>query len=126
MTLEHLKIHGTEIAVVSGNEPLIADAQSALDFAMTVRYESGASKIALPKELLAEDFFILSTSMAGEILQKWAVYQVKAAVWGDYSGYTSEPLKAFIRESNRGHDFFFVSTKEEAVQRLSEPSAAGS
>lgn len=58
--------------------------------------------------------------MAGEILQKFINYRVKAAIYGDYSRYTSKPLRDFIYESNNGHDFFFVSTKEEAVQKLTD------
>ena len=65
-------------------------------------------------------FFIPSTGMAGEILQKFMNYHVKAAIYGDYSHYTNKPLKDFIYESNHGKDFFFVSTKEEAVQKLTE------
>lgn len=66
------------------------DTQSALDLAMTVKYEKGAQRIAIDKDVIC----------------------------GDYSHYTSKPLKDFIYESNHGKDFFFVSTKEEAVQRL--------
>ena len=74
--------------------------------------------IAIDKRVLGEDFFILSTGVAGEILQKFINYHVKMAIYGDYSRYTSKPLHDFIYESNQGKDFFFVSTKEEAVQRL--------
>lgn len=120
MQVEYIKHGGVEIAVVTGAEPVITDAASALDLAMTVRYETGAERIAIDKSVIAEDFFILSTGLAGEILQKWINYHIKAAVWGDYSRYTSKPLRDFIYESNNGHDFFFVSTKEEAVQKLTE------
>ena len=64
--------------------------------------------------------FILSTGVAGDILQKLMNYRFKAAIYGDYSHYTSKPLRDFIRESNHGKDFFFVSTMEEAVQRLTD------
>lgn len=120
MQVEYIKHGGVEIAVVTGAEPVITDAASALDLTMTVRYETGAERIAIDKSVIAEDFFILSTGLAGEILQKWINYHIKAAVWGDYSRYTSKPLRDFIYESNNGHDFFFVSTKEEAVQKLTE------
>ena len=113
MNIEHLKDNGTDVAVVSSNERLITDTQSALDLAMTVKYETGASNIVIDKKAVCEDFFILSTGMAGEILQKFMNYHVKIAVFGDYSGYTSKPLKDFIYESNKGHNFFFVSDKEE-------------
>ena len=120
MNIEHLKDNGIDIAVVSGDEVVIVDTQSALDLAMTVKYETGAERIVIDKDAVCEDFFILSTGMAGEILQKFMNYHVKVAVYGDYSHYTSKPLKDFIYESNHGKDFFFVSTKEEAVQRLAE------
>ncbi len=120
MNIEYLKDNGIDIAVVSGDEMAIVDTQSALDLAMTVKYETGAERIVIDKDAVCEDFFVLSTGMAGEILQKFMNYHVKVAVYGDYSHYTSKPLKDFIYESNHGKDFFFVSTKEEAVQKLTE------
>ncbi len=118
MKIENLKDNGTNIAIVSSNEKLIIDTQSALDFVMSVKYETGAAKIVIDKKAIIEDFFILSTGIAGEILQKFINYHVKAAIYGDFSGYTSKPLRDFIYESNNGKDFFFVATKEEAVQKL--------
>ncbi len=90
MNIEHLKDNGIDIAVVSGDEMVIVDTQPALDLAMTVKYETGAERIVIDKDV----------------------------IYGDYSHYTSRPLKDFIYESNHGKDFFFVSTKEEAVQKL--------
>lgn len=120
MNIEHLKENGTDIAVISSDEVLITDVQSALDLAMTVSYETGSSKIVIDKKAICEDFFVLSTGMAGEALQKFVNYHVRVAIYGDYSHYTSKPLKDFIYESNHGKDFFFLSTKEEAIQRLAE------
>ena len=105
-----------DIAVVSSDEKVIVDVQSALDLVMTVKYETGASRIVLDKNLICEEFFILSTGVAGEILQKFINYRVKAAIYGDYSRYTSKPLRDFIYESNNGHDFFFVSTDRKSTR----------
>ncbi len=120
MNIESMKTDNITIALVSGDETLICDPQSALDLAMTVRYETGADRIVLDKRTICDDFFILSTGVAGEILQKFINYHVKAAVYGDFSHYTSKPLKDFMYESNNGRDFFFVATKEEAVQKLKD------
>ncbi len=121
MKIEYLQQEsGPGIAVVTGEEKVITDNQSALDLAMTVKYETGAERIALDKKLVCEDFFILSTGVAGEILQKFINYHIKMAIYGDYSRYTSKPLHDFIYESNQGKDFFFVDTQEEAVRRLEE------
>ncbi len=118
MDITYIKENGKDIAVISSDVPVITDAQSALDLAMTVKYETGAARLVLDKSLVCEDFFILSTRLAGEILQKFIKYHVKASIFGDLSHYTSKPLHDFIYESNQGKDFFFVSTKEEALQRL--------
>ena len=106
------------VAVVTGEEKVITDAQSALDLIMTARYETGTNLIAVDKEAITEDFFVLSRGLAGEVLQKFINYQAKIAIFGDFSQYTSKPLKDFIYESNKGQDIFFVSTKTEAVERL--------
>ena len=118
MNIEYLTDNGIELAVVSSDEAVIVDARSALDLAMRVKYEAGAERIVLAKHAICGDFFILSTGLAGEIRQKFINYHVKMAVYGDYSHYTSKPLNDFIYESNCGKDFFFVSTKEEAIQKL--------
>ena len=120
MRYEIVKTAGTKIAVIPGGTERITDGSSALNLAMSIRYETGISQLAIAKEAVCEEFFILSTGVAGEILQKFINYQFKAAIYGDYSRYTSKPLRDFIRESNRGRDFFFVPTREEAIQRLKE------
>lgn len=105
------------IAHVEPGERII-DAQSALDLMMSATYETNCSRLILNKTCFADDFFILSTGLAGEVLQKFVNYRVKVAIVGDYSNYTSKPLKDFIYESNKGEDVFFVSTVEEAVEKL--------
>lgn len=119
MNIQTKTVDGMQIAVVRSTEKLIIDTQSALDFMSTVKYETGCSRIAINKEAIAEDFFILSTRLAGDVLQKFINYHVKFAVFGDFSKYTSKPLGDFIYESNNGKDIFFVSSEEEAVARLS-------
>lgn len=120
MNIEILNKNGIDIAVISSDEAVITDTQSALDLVMSVKYETGAERIAIAKRLIWEDFFILSTGAAGEILQKFINYHVKMAIYGDYSRYTSKPLHDFLYESNQGKDFFFVDTQEEAIRRLTE------
>ena len=110
--------NGKTVAVVTGPEIVISDAQSALDLIMTVKYETGTNLLAIAKEAIAEDFFILSRGLAGEVLQKFINYHAKIAIFGDFSKYTSKPLRDFIYESNKGKDVFFVGAVEEAVARL--------
>jgi hypothetical protein len=106
------------VAVVSSDTVLITDVQSALDLMATVTYEAGCDRIILPKAAVCEDFFDLKSRLAGEILQKFVNYQVKVAIVGNFSGYASESLQDFIRESNRGNDIFFLADEEQAVKML--------
>lgn len=107
------------IAVISSSELLITDIQSALDLMATVNYETGCNRIILNKSVICEDFFDLRTKLAGEILQKFVTYQVRIAIVGDFSIYTSKSLKDFIYECNKGKDIFFLATEKQAVERLS-------
>ena len=118
MEIQTVERNAITIALVKSDELLITDVQSALDLIATVHYETGSHRIVLRKCQVAEDFFKLSTRLAGDVLQKFINYRTMVAIVGDYSGYTSKPLKDFIYESNHGRDVFFVSTQEEAIERL--------
>lgn len=119
MKFEKILNNNIEMARITGEELLITDTQSALDLIATASYETQCNRIILDKESVCDDFFILSTRLAGDVLQKYINYGIKMAIIGDYSHYTSKPLHDFIYESNHGKDFFFVSTLDEAVSRLS-------
>ena len=118
MKLEKIERNGHLVALVQGDGPVIVDTQSALDLLMTAKYELGTKNIAIDKDLICPDFFILSTGMAGEILQKYVNYGAKIAIYGDWSCYTSKPLHDFIYESNQGKDVFFTADRQTAVERL--------
>lgn len=118
MNMEKVEKNDTICAVVHSDEVVITDSQSALDLLMTAKYEVGTKNIVIDKKLIKDDFFILSSGLAGEILQKYINYGGRIAIYGDYYHYTSKPLHDFIYESNNGHDVFFAETKEEAVEYL--------
>lgn len=118
MNLVQIENNGVLCAIVESTALVITDAQSAIDLLMRAKYEAGTKNIAISKQVIAEEFFILSSGLAGEILQKFINYGGKIAIYGDYSRYTSKPLKDFIYESNKGKDIFFAATKDEAVEML--------
>lgn len=118
MKIQKIEKNGIMCAIVDSDKVLFTDSQSALDLLINVQYEAETKNIVIDKKLIVEDFFILSTGLAGEILQKYVNYGGRIAIYGDFSRYTSKPLKDFIYESNNGKDVFFVSTKEEAVDML--------
>ncbi len=96
-----------DIALIVSDEVVLKDTQSALDIIASVQYETDCDKIIIHKSCVAEEFFVLSTGIAGEILQKFINYRKKIAIIGDFSKYTSKPLKDFIYESNNGNSIYF-------------------
>ncbi len=113
------KITG-DVAVIKSDETIIKDVTSAVDLIMNIKSETGCHKIAINKAAITEDFFILSTGLAGEILQKFVNYGIKFAIYGDFSQYTSKPLKDFIYESNKGKDVFFIKNEASAIKYLNK------
>ncbi|OPA79209.1 cytoplasmic protein [Paenibacillus selenitireducens] len=108
----------SRVAVISSPDILIKDVQDALDLMSTLQYTDNCYKFVIYKSNITEDFFDLSTRLAGEILQKYINYQVKIAIVGDFKGYTSKSLKDFIYECNQGKDVFFVENEQAALEAL--------
>ena len=83
-------------------------------------YEHEARWIVIPTERLEEAFFQLHTRIAGEIIGKFAVYKMRVAIVGDISRHTeaSSSLRAFVYESNRGAQVWFLANIEEFNARL--------
>lgn len=90
---------------------------SALDV-IQAQYEAGSKRIVIAKKRLHPDFFLRSTGLAGESLQKYVNYAGKIAIYGGFSGYTRKPLRDFRLKSKQGRDVFFVPTLQEAIDRL--------
>ncbi len=119
MKTEIIRKNNANVAVIHSEELLITDVQSALDFIMTIKFETDCINIAINKEAIVEDFFVLSTCLAGEILQKFINYGVRFAIYGDFSNYTSKSLNDFIYECNKGRDIYFQPDVALAVDKLS-------
>lgn len=106
------------IVYVESKDILLSDTQSALDLMATIQYEKDCRRVILDKEAISEEFFRLSSGVAGEVLQKFINYKMKLAIIGDFSKYTSKPLRDFMYECNNGNDIFFVDSLDQAVEKL--------
>ena len=108
----------SKVAVIESSDILINEPQDALDLMATITHLHDCNKIVISKAPITESFFDLKTGIAGEILQKFSNYQMKLAIVGDFSNYNSKSLRDFIFESNKGSQVFFLSSEEEAIERL--------
>ena len=120
MPIDFKKTNNGKVVVVNSEVPIILDGQSALEFAVNIGYEHDCNNIAVNKAAVVEDFFKLSTGIAGEVVQKFVNYGFRLAIIGDFSGYTSKPLHDYIYECNKGEHLYFVTDENEAVAKLTE------
>ena len=120
MKKRFVKNDDISIAVINSDEIIISDSQSALDLIATVSHVDGCQSLIINKEAIIDDFFDLSSGIAGEILQKFVNYSMRMAIIGDFSEYTSKALKNFIYECNHGIHIFFVSNEQAAIAKLAE------
>lgn len=80
MRLEKIDCGSGTIAVVSSDDIVITNVDSALDLLMSAKYEAGTEYLVVDKKAVTEDFFVMSSGLAGEILQKYINYGGKLAI----------------------------------------------
>lgn len=112
------KINGTEIAEITSDHILIQTAGDGLDVMGNVYYQ-GFDRMILHSKNLSPAFFDLKNKMAGEILQKFSNYRMRLVILGDFSEISSQSLKDFIYESNKGRQVNFINTLQTALKLLS-------
>ena len=105
------KFHGDDVVEIIDDTIIIKGIDDVFGL-----FINNCSSIILKKENMADDFFDLSTGLAGEILQKFSTYRKRLAIIGDYEHIISKSLRDFIYESNRTKQILFVKTKEEALE----------
>ena len=118
MRIETHIIKDTKIAEVISDVNIINEIEDGIDLLGSLYYQ-GFDKIIIHEKNITPDFFDLKNGIAGEILQKFSTYRVRLAIVGDFSKYSSNSLKDFIFESNKGQHINFVSSCTEAVNILS-------
>lgn len=116
-------LNGVCVFEVSATGPELRTGTDAVDL-MSAASEKRAAWIAIPISRVGEDFFELRTRIAGEIIQKFAIYGARVAFVGDISSRVaaSKSLAAFVAESNRSPNLWFV----ESLSQLSDRLAASS
>lgn len=113
--IDYSSIDGIKIAYVS--DCPIFSVTDALDLIGEV-FSNGCERVIIKKEMLPDDFYLLKTGFAGEMLQKFSNYNIKLAITGDFDNIKSKSLSAFIYECNRSKQVFFKKTYEEAEKAL--------
>ena len=119
MTHEIVQIAGAKALVCAAEGPVIAGEREAVDL-IGEALSTGARLVVVPLTRLPASFLDLKTGIAGAVLQKLVNYQRRIVILGDVSEACtrSEPLAAFVRESNRGETVWFVRDLRALEARL--------
>lgn len=110
---------GTSVVLMPAEGKKLRTARDATD-AMSEAFAQSAQWLAIPVSRLDEDFFRLRTGVAGEIVQKFVQFRVRVVFFGDISQHiaASDSFRDFVREANRGRDFWFMPSLDDFRNRL--------
>jgi uncharacterized protein DUF4180 len=124
MPARSYELHGVRIYECAAEGPQLRSDRQAVQL-MSEAGGPGANFIVIPIERLGDDFFRLETRIAGEVIQRFAMYRVRVAILGDISRHVAESksLRDFVREANRGNQYWFVADIDELRKRLEREKA---
>ena len=117
-------IHALRVLVCATDGDKLTREQDANTF-IGAAWEHEAALVAIPVARLADDFFRLSTRLAGDVMQKFVNYNLRLAIVGDISHWLadSKALRDFVYEANKGQSIWFVADVAELEQGLAQRAA---
>ncbi|MFC2358688.1 DUF4180 domain-containing protein [Porphyromonas endodontalis] len=107
MEIKTHNIDNTKVAEIITDKVILRSTEDGLDLLGNLYYQ-GFDKIIIHEKNITPEFFDLKTKIAGEILQKFAQYQMPLIIVGDFSKYKSKSLNDFIFESNKSQQINFI------------------
>ena len=112
-------IHGTPVLVMPADGAPLGTVDAATEVVGDAAWGQ-AELVVIPVERLTDDFFELRTRLAGEITQKFVNYRLRLAIVGDIESRVGESvsLRAWVTESNRGRQLWFVPSLDALADRL--------
>ncbi|WP_316836103.1 DUF4180 domain-containing protein [Pedobacter nutrimenti] len=117
MNIKTHRIGERKLAEIISDSVLINNAEEGLQLLVDLYYQDFES-IIIHENNITPVFFDLKTGLAGEILQKFSNYRVRLAIVGDFEKYPGKSIRDFIFESNKGRLINFLSTADEAKDKL--------
>lgn len=112
-------VGGTTVYLCDPVGAMISSRQDAVDI-IGQTWHSRADLVAIPASRFDDGFFTLSTGLAGEFIQKFVNYKLSIAIVGDIAEHlrVSSALRAFVHESNRGRQVWFLDDLDQLDARL--------
>lgn len=110
--------HGLRVLTAEPDAPTLGSEADAVEL-VGLAYGEQATAVVVPVERVDERFFALRTRVAGDIVRKFQMYRIKLVVLGDLGAHwDSDAFRAFVHETNKGADIWFLADQAELDARL--------
>jgi hypothetical protein len=80
--------------------------------------EHDTNLLMLEETNFSAAFYDLGSGIAGEIVQKFSNYRVRAVIVGSFESVRSKRFREFMAEANKGNKLRFTKEKDEALRWL--------
>lgn len=117
MIAQIVQAEGGKFILCEPGQGKLRSEQDILDL-MGLFGKGGAYLLLIAKGALHQDFFDLSSGLAGKICLKLSSYRVKTAFVIDLDSITSQPFQDWAGECNRGRELRFCADRVEAENWL--------
>ena len=119
LSTKFYELHGLRVFELIADGTKLQTYNDAVDL-ICKTFENNATLIIIPVECLDDEFFQLKTRIAGELIQKFVQYRRRLVIVGDISRHLAESsaLRAFVNESNRGKEVWFLASLDDLERRL--------
>jgi hypothetical protein len=110
--------HGARVLTIETDRPALGGEDDAVEI-IGVAYGERADAVVLSVADVDERFFTLGTRVAGDVVRKFQAYRIRLVVLGDLGPYLgSDAFRAFVHETNKGNDVWFLADREQLNERL--------
>jgi hypothetical protein len=119
-------LFGVRTVVCTVDGPTVRGDREAVDI-IGYALQERAGLVVMPVARLDIRFLTLRTGVAGDVVGKFASYRIRLAIVGDIKQHVerSSALRAFVYESNRGRQLWFIDDLAELEGHLGRlPRAA--
>ncbi|ADD45226.1 DUF4180 domain-containing protein [Stackebrandtia nassauensis] len=121
MTAMVTRQNGTTVLKLPADGPQLREVEDFVDL-LGEAMANEADLVVIPADRIADKFFQLRSGLAGEVTQKFVNYRTRLVIIGDISTHTadSSALAAFVAESNRGDQLWFLPDRATLDDRLAD------
>lgn len=109
--------HNTPIVTCLPDGNKLSSESDALD-AVAACGENGTHRLLIPGQCVADAFFDLKTGLAGIVLLKFSMNQIKSAMIVPAEKIGQGKFYEFVLETNRGKDFRVFQDQDKALEWL--------